>query len=142
VADLQCVICDFVVPQIGDADEVLALLGTSSPDAGKTLIAHMESHTLIDWVKAFKMADAYIEQLETEIEDLKATPQYAPARIQAPAPPVFQNGGSPEWTPAEMGRMSRQDQIRRLVEEHDSEQTLIPRIPDAVRPEGVVGVKY
>jgi hypothetical protein len=143
VADLQCLICDFTVePEEGD-DEVLTLLGTHSPEAGQKLLWHMKEHSLTDWVKAFKMADAYIEQLETEIEDLKATPQYAPARIQAPAPPVFQNGGgSPEWTAAEMGRMSRQDQIRRLVEEHDSEQTLIPRIPDAVRPEGVVGVKY
>lgn len=142
MADLQCVICDYTVPHQDDNDEVLVLLGAASVGAGEALIAHMQGHTLSDWVKAFKMADAYIAQLEAEVESLKAAPAFSPARIQAVPPFQQPNGYQPDLTPAEQQRLSRQDQIRRVVETHDHNETLIPRIPDAVRPEGVVGVKY
>lgn len=156
MADLQCVICDFTVTPQNPDDEVLALLGAGGSEAaGQELLVHMEGHTLADWVRAFKMADAYIEKLEGQLEQaLSASVQLAASRpqpVQMPQEfrPTFVDDmpGLPDnlehfFTPEEIARKRQQARIRAEIEAADPDQTLIPRIPDAVRPEGVVGVKY
>lgn len=168
MADLQCLICDWTVPKTEDTEnELLDLLGVGSVDAGKALIAHMSEHTLAEWIRSFKMADRYIEQLETELEEAKRAPAFTDNSYQVradpgPAPGAgfeptqaftgppggghFPSEDDPEllrrYTPREIAAMRRRRQIQAEIESHNPDETLIPRIPDAQRPEGVVGVKY
>lgn len=157
---LQCLICDHTV-EPGEMDEALALMGVSSASATEALLTHMESHTLVDWIKAFKMADAYIAQLEREVEEAKAQQfTYQGPAVghvdRGPAPPVFQSAFVPGedeplaangqplsryLTPAEIARKRHQAEIRRQVEQSDPDESLIPFIAPASRPEGVVGRK-
>lgn len=143
MADLQCVICDFTVSAASTEDEVLSMLGTASPAAGERLIEHMSDHDLADWVRAFKMADAYIDKLEAKITELEST-QFKTNAIALPTEyrgPVPQAGFQAPPAFADPGAAQRAE-VRRRIEEHNHDETLIPRIPDAQRPEGVVGVKY
>lgn len=154
MADLQCLICDFTVAPQGAEDELLALLGAGgSVDAGKELLAHMQAHTLVDWIRAFKMADAYIEKLEADLDSatqrnvVQMPARQAPLANVAAAYDQVDMPGLPDnlehfFTPEEIARKRQQARIRAEIEAADPDQTLIPRIPDAQRPEGVVGMKY
>src|SRR4051794_6682594 len=156
MADLQCLICEYAVEPEEDQDELLSLLGAQSAGSTEQLIRHMQGHDLGDWIKAFKMADRYIEQLETKLAECESRPMpavMAPAALTgtsvdyareqwpaAPAQPEEDLGHY--FTPAEVERMRRQEKVRARIAQHDPDQTLIPRLTDAQRPEGVVGVKY
>lgn len=175
MADLQCPICDFKVVPEADQDQVLALLGVGSVNAGETLVAHMGDHTLSDWLKAFKMADAYIAQLEGQVEAMAGETAGYRAQItqmqnELAAARTFQTNpiavrpqdGGPHpgagfeatsafapqgsqlermFTPGEIARMQKRAANRARIEAHDSNESLIPYINPASRPEGVVGRK-
>lgn len=163
MADLQCLICEYVPPEDDlPQDEMLVLIGAgSSTERGRALLHHMSEHTLTDWVKAFKMADAYIAQLEGENEAIRrantelqsrpvttsAVPQFIPPADYGTqlldGEPLAPNGQplSRYLTPDEIARKRQQAKIRAQVEAADPNESLIPYIAPASRPEGVVGRK-
>lgn len=165
MADLQCVICDYVPPQPDEqtANEVLSIMGGAAmvtEDRAELLIAHMESHTLVDWVRAFKMADVYIAGLESQLAEAKsaltemrAAPviprlpmsepqqyfeQYPDSVVSVPTTP----NGTPMLTPSELASYQRRKEAERIVREKGPDESLIPFYRADQRPEGAVGRKF
>ena len=169
MAELQCLICEWTVPKSDNPEnELLGLLGVGSTDAGLELLKHMQDHDLGDWIKAFKMADAYIAQLEANVERLtREVSQAKAAAVEFQTNPVMRRGepqrsafqpptgafeddgllaanGQPlsrYLTPAEIARKREQARVRAEIEAADPDESLIPYIAPSARPEGVVGRK-
>lgn len=148
-AQLQCPICSYVLEvdteAQADVPGVLAGLLNLAGDGAvystawlatleATMRAHLVTHTLEEWVLALKMADSYIDLLEAELASTGALllEQSRMATTAATAP-----AADPQpWTVGPV--LQVQERGYRHV---DPDTTLIPLIPAASRPEGVVGRK-
>lgn len=157
---LQCPACDVVI-EYEDAEgnkSLSQLLGAGVSQAVSDLTEsrlreHLETHTVEDWVTALVMADRYIAGLEVERDeavkwraDVEERINRGPVRAPAPPPGYDQFAGTPPPPAAhppgqDFGAGYVQPELRPRRQHVDPEQTLIPRIPIGMRPEGVVGRK-
>lgn len=165
MSGLQCPFCDEVI-EYTDAEgnqSLSQLLGAGvsqavSEHTEKELRAHLETHSLEDFVSAMVMADRYIAQVEAERDEAVKWRTDVEARIAAgpimrPAPDPR---GDRQARPLQDERLPRapmpgyedtpvfvEPQPRGPRRQHvDPNQTLIPVIPTGQRPEGVVGRKH
>lgn len=91
---VQCPICDFALEKPDVHYEVVA--GVQVPTAevqgmlqqvDAAMRHHLEDHSTDEWVRAFAMADRYIEVLEAQVASLKAEIEgHASGRIITAAP--------------------------------------------------------
>lgn len=137
----QCPVCDFAL-ELPDLVMEVGISGVAVPtedSLGKMrqteigLLQHADSHSTTEWIRAFRMADTYIDQLEDELEQAKEA-------FERPMAPFTthpsQTADLVQWTDSE-GQVLH----RTPAQPTDPNQTMIPFIPTGQRPEGTVGRK-
>jgi uncharacterized Zn finger protein (UPF0148 family) len=94
---------------------------------------HVSGHSTLEVMEAFAKADAYIEQLEADVERL--TKDYQMVTLPRAAGATQAHFQQPTGDP-------NQGRQRQEIEAHDADQTLIPVVPQSARAEGQVGRKF
>lgn len=139
MAEVLCPICDEKI-DLPEITYVTGVTGIPLPDEGSMailrtaeglMLEHIDGHSTVEWVEAFRKADAYIEILEKELEEAKAD-------AVRPMPAASPVGRVMAWDADD----SEQPMISRAPQRQvDPAETLIPFIPTGTRAEGQVGRK-